>query len=155
VRVHGKAIASQEAKNAERRKQKEGSPMVKQSRFAVVGAVLLFVAATASTGAWANAEKTTYLTFNHPVALPGAQLAPGTYIFELATPLTSASIVRVSSRDRSKVYLMAYTRSIDRPAGLPADHLVSFGEAPRGEAPPIRSWFPQGANQGHEFIYSK
>jgi hypothetical protein len=130
--------------------------MVKQSRIAVVGAVLLFVAAAASTGAWAaSAEKTSYLTFNQSFALPGAQLAPGTYIFELATPLTSAAIVRVSSRDRSKVYLMAYTRVIDRPAGLPADRLVSFGEAPRGEAPPIRAWFPGGANQGHEFIYSK
>ena len=116
----------------------------------------LVVAAAASTGAWVgNAEKTTYLTFNQSVALPGAQLAPGTYIFELASPMTSAGVVRVSSRDRSKVYLMAFTRTIDRPAGLPDNHLVSLGEAPRGEAPPIRAWFPEGTNQGHEFIYSK
>jgi hypothetical protein len=118
----------------------------------------MVVAATASTGAWVGSpEQTTYLTFNQRVALPGVELAPGTYIFEVANPnpLTSAAVVRVSSRDRSKHFLMAYTRTIDRPAGLPADRLVSFGEAPRGEAPPIRAWFPEGANEGHEFIYSK
>jgi hypothetical protein len=130
--------------------------MVKHVRQTVVGALLVVVAATASTGAWVGSpEKTTYLTFNQRVALPGVELAPGTYLFEVASPLTSAAVVRVSSRDRSKHFLMAYTRTIDRPAGLPADRLVSFGEAPRGEAPPIRAWFPEGANEGHEFIYSK
>jgi hypothetical protein len=128
--------------------------MVKHLGITGLGAALLVVAAAASSGAWVlNAEKTTYLTFNQPVALPGAQLAAGTYIFEEAS--TSAGVVRVWSRNRSKVYLTAFTMTIDRPKGLPADHLVSFGEAPRGEAPPIRAWFPKGTDQGHEFIYSK
>jgi hypothetical protein len=130
--------------------------MVKHSRIAVIGAALLVVAAAASAGAWAgDADRATYLTFNKAFALPGAEMSPGTYLFEVASPTTSAGVVRVSSRDRSKVYLMAFTRTINRPAGLPADHLVSFGEAPRGEAPPIRAWFPEGTSQGHEFIYSK
>jgi hypothetical protein len=130
--------------------------MVKHVRLAVVGVALVVAAATVSAGAWVGTlQKTTYLTFNQPVALPGTQLSAGTYIFEVATPDSSDAVVRVASRDRSKVYLMAYTRIIDRPAGLPADHLVMFGEAPRGEAPPIRAWFPEGASQGHEFIYSK
>jgi hypothetical protein len=129
--------------------------MVKHSRVTVVGAVLLAVAVVAATHAWASdAEQTTYLTFSRSVALPGAQLAPGTYIFELASPTTSAGVVRVSSRDRSKVYLMAFTRNIGRPAGLPARHPVWLGEASRGEAPPVRAWFPGGTNDGHEFIYS-
>jgi hypothetical protein len=130
--------------------------MVKHSRITVVGAVLLVVGAAAFTGAWASeGNKTTYLTFNKAVALPGAELPPGTYLFEVATPDTSAGVVRVSSRERSKVYLMAFTRIIDRPAGLAAGQLVSFGEAARGEAQPIRAWFPEGTNHGHEFIYSK
>jgi hypothetical protein len=128
--------------------------MVKHVRLAAVGALLVVVASAASTDAWVGtAEKTTYLTFNQRFALPGAQLAPGTYIFEVANSTTSADVVRVSSRDRSKVYLMAFTRIIDRPAGLPADRLVSFGEATRGEAPPIRAWFPEATNQGYEFLY--
>jgi hypothetical protein len=136
-----------------RRVEKEESPMVKHSRIMVVGAALLVAAAAASTGAWASqAEKTTYLTFKRSVAIPGAQLAPGTYIFELASPTSSGS-VRVSSRDRSRVYLMAFTRNIDRPEGLPAGHLVLMGEASQGESPAVRAWFPEGASQGYEFIY--
>jgi hypothetical protein len=128
--------------------------MVKHVKLTAVGALLLVVVAAASTGAWAGSpEKTTYLTFNQRFALPGAQLAPGTYIFEVATPTTSADVVRVSSRDRSKVFLTAYTRIIERPAGLPANRLVSFGEAARGSASPVKAWFPEGSNQGYEFIY--
>jgi hypothetical protein len=130
--------------------------MVKHARLAVVGVVLVVAAAAVSARAWTgSAGGATYLTFNKAVALPGAELPPGTYLFEVATPETSAGVVRVSSRERSKVYLMAFTRIIDRPAGLPAGQLVSFGEAARGEAPPIRAWFPEGTNHGHEFIYSK
>jgi hypothetical protein len=127
--------------------------MVKHSRFTLAGAVLLVVVAATSAGVRASdAEKTTYLTFNRSVALPGAQLAPGTYIFELASATTSAGSVRVSSRDRSRIYLTAFTRNIDRPADLAANHYVLLGEASVG-APPVRAWFPEGANQGYEFIY--
>jgi len=97
--------------------------------------------------------KTTYLTFTRSVAIPGTQLAPGTYIFELANPETGTGMVRVSSRDRSRVYLTAFTRNIDRPENIAADLLVLLGEASRGEAPPVRAWFPEGGNQGYEFRY--
>jgi hypothetical protein len=153
-RPRGNAIALDAADTAMRRVAKEESHMIKHLTIAVAGAVLLVVAAAASTVARASvAEKTTYLTFNRSVAIPGAQLDPGTYIFELASPGTSFGSVRVSSRNRSKVYLMAFTRNIGRPAGLAADHLVLLDEAARGEAPAVRAWFPEGANQGYEFIY--
>jgi hypothetical protein len=70
------------------------------------------------------------------------------------TPITNANLLRVMSRDRTKVYLLDYTRLINRPAGRHADSLVTFGEAARGEAPPILHWFPAGSDQGHEFIYN-
>jgi hypothetical protein len=128
--------------------------MVKHSRIAIVSAVLLVVAVAASTVARASqVEKTTYLTFSGVVAIPGAQLAPGTYIFELASPATSFGSVRVSSRDRTRVYLMAFTRTIERPASLAADHLVWIGEGSKGETPAVRAWFPEGTDRGYEFIY--
>jgi hypothetical protein len=71
----------------------------------------------------------------------------------VANPEASADIVRVWSRDRSKVYLTAFTKNIDRPARVAADHLVLLGEASRGDAPPVRAWFPEGVNQGYEFLY--
>ena len=128
--------------------------MVKKLMVTGLGAVLLSVAAAASPLGWVNnAERTTYLTFNHAVALPGARLPAGTYIFERASPITTPNLVRVMSRDRTRVYLLDYTQLINRPAGRHDDRLVTFGEAARGEAPPILNWFPAGSDQGHEFIY--
>ena len=64
------------------------------------------------------------VTFNQPVVLPGAELRAGTYIFELANPHVNLDLVRVSSRDRSKVYLTTCTRIIERPAGMPASIVI-------------------------------
>lgn len=129
--------------------------MSKLLKIAAVGALFLGFAA-ASPGAWGGsaANHTTYLTFSGAVALPGVQLNAGTYIFEVANPETSGNVVRVSSRDRSKIYLLAFTDFIDRPAGLRADQFVSLGEAPRGMAPPVKAWFPPGGS-GRQFIYTK
>jgi hypothetical protein len=130
--------------------------MSKHWRVMVVGALSLVIAATASTGAWVDSgSRTTYATFNRPVALPGVELKAGTYIFELASPHSQLNLVRVSSRDRSRIYLTAFTRIVDRPAGLRADRVVTLGEA-RGDNPaPIRAWFPSASGSGHEFIYTR
>src|SRR5438876_445463 len=72
------------------------------------------------------------LTFSGPVGLPGVTLPAGTYVFELPEPKAVPNLVRVSSKDRSLVYLTAFTLQIERPEGLPDDRLVSFGEAPKG-----------------------
>jgi hypothetical protein len=102
--------------------------------------------------AWGAPNDRNYLTFSGPVALPGVTLAPGTYIFECADQNVT-NLVRVSSKDRRHVYVTAFTTLAERPAGLPADRLVTFSEAPRGIAPPIKVWFPVGERLGHEFIY--
>ena len=130
--------------------------MSKFLRVTAVGALFLFVAATASTSAWVDsASRASFVTFNHSVALPGAQLSAGTYVFELAAPHSSMNLVRVSSRDRKKVYLTVFTNLIDRPAGMPADRIITLGEA-RGDGPaPVRTWFPSPSGGGHEFIYSR
>ena len=94
-----------------------------------------------------------YLTFNQPVALPGVSLAPGTYIFELASPLDDHSLVRVSSRDRRHVYLTAFTNAVERPRNLRDDQVIVFGEAPATAPRPIAIWYPYGISTGREFIY--
>jgi len=129
--------------------------MDKKMRLAAVGA-LFVVVAVASASAWVGgSNRTTYITFNHAVALPDVQLAAGTYIFEVANPETTSDVVRVSSRDRSKVHFMGHARIIGRPKGLAKDAVVSLGEAARGSAPPITGWFAVGAEDGRQFIYSK
>jgi len=117
------------------------------------GAAFLAVTATSSLQAGTGWERTNYLTFNRPVALPGVELAAGTYIFELAMPQSEHHLVRVMSRDRSQVYLTAFTNLVNRPYDLKPSQVVAFGEASRGQATPIRIWYPKGGGDGREFIY--
>src|SRR5438270_895423 len=98
----------------------------------VVGGVLLgLVAATAPARADMG-DSAMYITFSRSVALPGVELAAGTYLFTLASPNTNQSLVRVLSRDRQKIYLTAFTVDANRPAG--ARSVVTLGEVVAGQA---------------------
>jgi hypothetical protein len=118
-------------------------------------AMAVFVLAPVA-GVWVHADveasRTQYLTFNRPVALPGVTLHSGTYIFELPDSERAPDIVRVMSRDRKIVFLTAYTRSVDRPAGVPLTQLVSLREAAPDRATPITVWWSD-VRTGRQFIY--
>jgi hypothetical protein len=116
---------------------------------ALVGAVFMGASPHAGTS-WG---RTNHITFNVPLGLPGVTLAPGTYIFELADPLMSTDIVRVFNRDRSIVYLTAFTARAERPPDWPANRPISIGEARPGMVPPILAWYPDGEPLGYRFLY--
>ena len=118
-----------------------------------LSAMLLGSVVAASGEAWGTGIKTNQLTFSGSFTLPGMTLPAGTYTFELADPTLSLDIVRVVSRDRSKVYYTGFTALVPRPAGLPADRMLTFGEVPAGMPPPIAAWYPTGESIGHRFIY--
>ena len=122
---------------------------------AVCGAVLVGLCLAASANALGTFNRTAYLTFSGDVALPGVKLAAGTYIFELASPETNTSLVRVLSKDRRNIYLLAFTNRVDRPMGADRNKIVKFGEAARGEVPPIAVWYPTDESMGREFIYAR
>jgi hypothetical protein len=126
-------------------------------KVATIGALFLgLVVGAAGIARSDNANPhTNYITFSRGVALPGVELAAGTYIFETPTNSMSNSIVRVSSRDRRKVFLTAYTREVQRPKSDNGKLLVTLGEASAGSAPPVSAWFPIGEAVGHQFIYGK
>jgi hypothetical protein len=125
-------------------------------KVAAIGALFVGLVVAASTTAWSNVdEHTNYITFSRAVALPGVELAAGTYIFETPTNAMSNSVVRVSSRDRKTVYLTAFTRDVRRPKGDQGKLLIKLGEAQAGAVPPVAVWFPIGAQTGHEFIYTR
>jgi hypothetical protein len=126
--------------------------MVKRMIGAACGAAVIALGLAASASATGTVNRMTYLTFSGDVALPGVKLAAGTYIFELPEPMTSPSLVRVLSKDRHTVYLMAFTNFVDRPIGADGSKLVTLGEARHGEAPPITAWYPD-ESRGREFIY--
>jgi len=128
--------------------------MVHRSMCAAIGlAVVSLVAIGGRTSGESLGADTTYLTFNRAVALPGVALGAGTYIFELASPNGDHSLVRVSSRDRKKIYLTAFTNAIERPSNMPEDQMVTFGEASASAPPPITAWYPSGSSTGRAFIY--
>jgi hypothetical protein len=123
-----------------------------KSRFVVACAVVLAGLLAAASMARADAAHTNYLTFSAPFALPGVSLPAGTYAFQVVAP-GSHDVVRVSSRDGARVYLLAFTTPVDRPNGLRRDYQIVFNEVQAGMAPPVKAWFPIGEKAGHEFIY--
>jgi len=127
--------------------------MPRKSLWMVSGVLLFALATVPSVSGNDNAAKTTYLTFSQPMRLPGVALGSGTYIFELANPMTGADVVRVMSRDRKTSYFQGFTRLVERRRHLDPDAVVSFGESARGSAPPITAWWPQGESTGRAFIY--
>ncbi len=120
---------------------------------AAVGAVAISTFLAVSAHATGTANRTAYLTFSGAVALPGVELAAGTYTFELVSPNTDPTLVRVTSRDHQKVYLTAFTHNVARPEGKNRNNVVSLGEASRGQAPRITAWFPTDESMGREFVY--
>lgn len=125
-------------------------------KVAAIGALSLGLVVVAGSSTAGNmSPHTNYITFSRAVALPGVELAAGTYIFETPTNAMSNSIVRVSSRDRQKVYLTAFTRQVNRPNSDNGKLLITLGEAAPGAAPPVSTWFPIGESVGHQFIYGQ
>lgn len=130
--------------------------MMKRNLAAVAfGLTILATLGAGSTHAWFNERHTTHVTFGRSVSLPGVELRPGAYIFELASPGSGNGLVRVMSRDRRKVHAIQFTLTSQRPPGLADNRGVTFGEAPAGEAPPIKAWYPIGEPTGYAFIYRR
>jgi hypothetical protein len=119
---------------------------------AALGAVLLGATAQRS-GAWSDANHREYLTFSGAVAIPGAVLPAGTYIFEVPTPSFANTVISIRSRDGRNVYLTQFTRAVGRPAGK-APH-VTFHETARGQAPKIDVWYPMSGDNGRQLVYNE
>jgi hypothetical protein len=118
----------------------------------LVGVVVGFTAMTPQAASQLSPlTRVNNLTFSQPAALPGVTLAPGRYQFEAGPGNTNSNIVRVVNQNRQTVY-MGLTSPTIRPQGAEPG-IVIFGEAARGEAVPILTWYPSGLNQGHRFLY--
>jgi hypothetical protein len=117
------------------------------------GAVLLGLAGTIASTRADALDRTMYVTFTHAVALPRAELPPGTYRFAMADPASGNGVVRVTSADRRKFFAFALTYSVDRPASVAAGDVVTLGESAHGIPPQVRVWYPDGDKQGRHFIY--
>jgi hypothetical protein len=116
--------------------------------------VLLLGALSASTiGAAFDGRRTTHFTFGGEVQLPGVTLPAGSYTFQVVNSNLGSDVVSVTTRDRSKVYLMRLTRAVHRPAARTLKATLTLGETRPGTAPRIKAWFPESETRGREFIY--
>jgi hypothetical protein len=125
--------------------------MFHKSTYRSFGVTVLVLLASSSIGAMVNAHRTTYITFAQSVQLPGVALPAGTYIFEVVNPFTSADVVAVRSRDRSKLLLLRTTTRIERPRTRSMKSLIVLGEVPSGKPSMVKAWFPEGETRGHAF----
>lgn len=99
-------------------------------------------------------DKLTYLTFSGPVQIPGATLAPGTYMFKLADSQADRHIVQVF--DKAGGHLYATLLAIpDKRMDPPDKNIVLFGERPAGTPQAIKAWWYPGDSYGDEFVYPK
>lgn len=119
----------------------------------VCGVALLAILATSVTGASFDASRTTHFTFSGPIRLPGVTLPAGVYTFSVVNTNGGTDVVSVTSRDRSKVYLMRLTRPVYRPSASTLKAAITFGETPAGTAPTVKAWYPENETRGREFIY--
>jgi hypothetical protein len=90
-----------------------------------------------------------FLTFPRRVEVPGASLAPGTYVFRLVAP----SLVQVLSDDRQRVYSMFMTLRADGPGDTSRERM-KFQQVDDDGTLRILGWYPPDAT-GYEFLYAK
>jgi hypothetical protein len=111
--------------------------------------VLAVLPASARADTW---DQLTYFTFSAPVEIPGVALPAGTYMFKLADADGSRNVIRVVSKDGSKVYSTFFAIPDERltPTDKP---VVTFEETPVGTPEAIKAWFYPGDTVGHEFVY--
>ena len=100
------------------------------------------------------ADKTTHVTFNTPVELPGLTLPPGTYTLRLQDHNVNRHIVQVYDRDGKKLgkdILAMAARRLERTE----DTVITFYEVPADVTPPVRYWYYPNDLVGEEFAYPR
>ncbi len=128
--------------------------MLKQNKiltgFAVIAVMLVSLSAIRADE-W---DKKTILTINQPIRIPGAVLAPGTYVFKLADLSSDRDVVQVFNERQN--HLIATIFAIpDRRVERTDKTELEFWETPTGSPIALRSWFYPGDYRGFEFPYPK
>lgn len=120
----------------------------------IVSTLALFTLSIGSTVYAETADQRTYFTFSSPVTLPGVTLPAGRYLFRVADPDGSRSVISVTSADGAKPLAMLHTIPNELPEA-PQDPEIRFMETSANAPPAIKTWWSAGRAVGHEFIYPR
>jgi hypothetical protein len=114
----------------------------------------LFFAASVPTVRADQWDKTTKITFNEPVQVPGKVLAPGTYVFKLLDSTAERHIVQIFNEDHSALIttVLAIPNYRLEPSGKT---ILTYQERPVDQPVALAAWFYPGDNFGQEFVYPK
>jgi len=123
-------------------------------KLAIGGAVLMAAALIPTVTHADEWDKKTYLTFSGPVQVPGMTLDAGKYEFKLLNSSSDRYIVQIFNDSGQHLYttLLAIP---NYHMTTPDKTIVSFYEAPSGQAQPLKAWFYPGDNFGRQFVYPK
>jgi hypothetical protein len=116
----------------------------------IAGVVCL--AAWAATGVWA-ADPSQQITTNAKVKIPGSDLNPGTYTFAVEDRLNDRAIVRITSQDGNKHFLVL-TVPNPKLQTTPGSELIYFFSDKGGDQV-LHGWNCPGCTEPLEFVYPK
>lgn len=120
-----------------------------------IGGAIFMLAALAPTVIHADEwDKKTIMNFSGPVQVPGMTLEAGKYVFKLLDTRADRFVVQIFNERENHLY----TTILAIPnlhLTTPEKTIVSFYEAPIGQAEPIKAWFYPGDNYGRQFVYPK
>jgi len=102
-------------------------------------------------------NKETKITINEAIEVPGAVLAPGTYILKLMDSPSNRNVVQVFSQDENgRQRLVTTIMAVSAYRLVTPDRtMIDFEERPSGKPEAIHTWFYPGDNVGWEFVYPK
>ena len=98
-------------------------------------------------------DKRTLFTFSDAVAVPGATLPAGKYLFRLADE-SSHEVVQVLSADGRRPYALFFAMRVER-NDIPSKPQLRFMETAAGMPEAIQTWWYPGERTGYEFVYPK
>jgi hypothetical protein len=97
-------------------------------------------------------DKKTKISLDTPIEVPGAVLAPGTYVFKLLDSSSNRHIVQITNENQNQTYALTFTTPALRLE--PTDKTVLTFYEGKGDRPrAIRTWFYPGDVDGQEFVY--
>ena len=97
-------------------------------------------------------DHNTRFTFSKPIALPGVTLPAGTYVFRVADPSTDRKVVQVLDESSGRSYALLNSIPSYRSDAMD-EPSVSLVDTVAGMPAAVKTWWPEGATVGFEFIY--
>jgi len=123
-----------------------------QTRLGVMCALATLAFAPISTAD--DYDKKTVISTNAAIEVPGAILAPGTYVLKLLNSSSNRHIVQITNERQDRTYALTFTAAARRLEPT-SKTVLTFYES-RGNRPQaVRTWFYPGELDGQEFLYKR